>query len=375
MTTEPPSGNWPLTSLSKDSIHFEGSRECPVLSVVVIGRNEGARLVRCLESIGRMRPLQGPIEVIYVDSGSTDGSLGRAAHFKVKVKGLESASPCAAAGRNAGWRAAKAPIVLFLDGDTELDRNFVADTIAELNDPSVAVVFGNRREMDPDASIYNRVLDQDWFAPAGAVEFCGGDALIRREVLERVDGFDERLIAGEEPEMCRRIRALGFTILHVDRPMTGHDLAMTMFSQYWRRAVRSGYAYAEVSTRFRNPDLRLWDRQARNNMVHGAGMLGLIVGAPLASIALHSMIPVAAAVAIIAGLAIRTAIKFRSRTTDLTTLLLFGLHSHLVKIPLLFGQLKYRRDRLEGKSSELIEYKKNSAPAAGSVRPARARQK
>ena len=79
-----------------------------------------------------MRPLPGPIEVIYVDSGSTDGSLERAAQFKVKVKRLESANPCAAAARNAGWRVAKAPIIFFLDGDTVLERNFVADTIAEL---------------------------------------------------------------------------------------------------------------------------------------------------------------------------------------------------------------------------------------------------
>ena len=42
-------------------------------------------------------------------------------------------------------------------------------------------------------------------------------------------------------------------------------------------------------------------------------MLGLIVGAPLASIALHSMIPTVAAVAIIAVLAIRTAIRHRSK--------------------------------------------------------------
>jgi Glycosyl transferase family 2 len=341
---------------------FDASAECPALSVVAIGRNEGARLDRCLESIARMRPLQGSIEVIYVDSGSTDGSPDRAAQFKVKVIRLESANPCAAAGRNAGWRAAKAPIIFFLDADTVLDADFVADSIAELNDPGVAVVFGNRRETNPEASIYNRLLDLDWISASGAVEFCGGDALIRREVLERVGGYDERLIAGEEPDMCQRIRSLGFTVLHLDRPMTGHDLAMTRFSQYWRRAIRSGYAYAEVSARFRNTGLPLWDREARRNLVHGTAMLAIIVGAPLASIAMHSVIPIAAAVAIIAVLAIRTAIRYRWKTTDLGTLLLFGLHSHLAQIPLLFGQLKYQRDRLTGKTAELIEYKDTPAP-------------
>ena len=124
--------------------------ECPVLSVVVIGRNEGIRLSRCLESIERMLPLQGSIEVIYVDSDSTDGSLERAEQFKVKAIGLDSANPCAAAGRNAGWRTAKAPIVLFLDGDTLLEPSFVASSIEEFRDPRVAVVFGNRERLGPD---------------------------------------------------------------------------------------------------------------------------------------------------------------------------------------------------------------------------------
>ena len=123
------------------------------LSVVVIGRNEGARLIRCLESIEQMRLAQGSVEVIYVDSGSTDGSLEQAARFKVEVIDHKSTSPCAAAGRNAGWRAAKAPVVLFLDGDTVLDPGFVAGAIAEFRDPSVAVVFGNRRELAPKASV------------------------------------------------------------------------------------------------------------------------------------------------------------------------------------------------------------------------------
>lgn len=306
--------------------------------------------------------------MIYVDSSSTDGSLERAGQFNARAIDLDSANPCAASGRNAGWRTAKAPIVLFLDGDTVLEPDFVATCIEEFSDPGVAVVFGNRREISPESSIYNRVLDLEWTAPIGAVEFCGGDALIRREVLERVGGFDERLMAGEEPEMCRRIRALGLTILHVDRPMTGHDLAMTRFSQYWRRAVRTGYAYAEVSARFRDSELPLWDKEARHNLAHGAGLLGMAVGVPLISLAIRSIVPVAAAAALLAALATRTAIRFRWKTNDWVGLFFYAIHSQLVHIPLLFGQLKYRRDRFWGRTGELIEYKDASAPVAAKIR-------
>src|SRR6516165_527607 len=154
-----------LTPVSLGKAHFDDSTDRLRLSVVVIGRNEGIRLVRCIESIMRMRPLNGSIEVIYVDSGSTDGSVERAERLNLKVISLNSTNPCAAAGRNAGWRASRAPILLFLDGDTMLEPNFVVDSIGELKDPRIAVVFGDRREIDPNGSIYNRVLDLDWLAP------------------------------------------------------------------------------------------------------------------------------------------------------------------------------------------------------------------
>ncbi len=329
----------------------------PALSIVVIGRNEGERLVRCLKSVATMRPIGGPIEIIYVDSASTDGSAARAAQFGAKVISVAPARPCVAAGRNAGWKAAAAPVVMFLDGDTVLAPDFAADSLAEFEDPRVAVVWGHRREIDPHASIFGRVLDLDWIYPPGRSDFCGGDALVRRSVLEEVSGFDELLIAGEEPEMCWRIRSLGYTILHVDRAMVWHDLAMTRCWQYWRRAMRTGYAYAEVSARFRSTDSPLWSRESDRNLIHGAAMIALLLGGPVLSIILRSPVPVVAAIALIVALALRTSARHRWRSPELTTVLLYGLHSHLQQIPILCGQIKSRLDRRSGRVSQPIEYK------------------
>ncbi len=137
----------------------------PALSVVVIGRNEGERLARCLASVAAMSPVGGPMETIYVDSASTDGSVARAARFGARVISVAPARPCAASGRNAGWKAARAPVVMFLDGDTVLAPDFAAQSLAEFDDPLIAVVWGRRREIDPGASIFNRVLDLDWIDP------------------------------------------------------------------------------------------------------------------------------------------------------------------------------------------------------------------
>src|SRR5215469_1530947 len=329
----------------------------PDLSVVVIGRNEGERLTRCLESVTAMQPLGGGIELLYVDSASIDGSAERAFGYGAKVIRINPARPCAAAGRNAGWKAASAAIVLFLDGDTVLAPQFVADSLHHFDDPRVAVVFGRRSEIKPEASMFNRVLDLDWVFPEGQALFCGGDALIRRSVLEEVNGFDERLIAGEEPEMCWRIRAKGYKIVGVDRSMVAHDLAMTRCSQYWRRALRSGFALAEISARFRHTSSPLWLRESRRNILQGIIMLSLFLLAPTLAIVCRTPIPIALAIGIVSVLTVRTAYRARWKSRRFVTLLLYGLHSHVQHIPILFGQLMYRLAHRTGRVQGLIEYK------------------
>src|SRR5262249_9222922 len=145
----------------------------------------------------------------------------------------------------------------------------------------------------------NRVLDLDWISPKREALFCGGDALIRRSVLEEVNGFDERLIAGEEPEMCWRIRAEGYKIVGGDRLMVAHDRAVSRCSQYWRRALRSGFALAEISTRFRHTSSPLWLRESRRNILQGIIMLALLLLAPTLAIVCRTPIPIVFAIGIV----------------------------------------------------------------------------
>lgn len=328
-----------------------------LLSVVVIGRNEGARLVRCLESVRAMGSIGGAVETIYVDSGSTDGSPARAAELGATVLTVQPLRPCAAVGRNAGWRAARGEFVLFLDGDTVLDAAFPACALRELAEPQVGVVWGHRREIRAHDSIYNRVLDLDWIFPIGESTYCGGDAVMRREVLVRTDGFDDTLIAGEEPELCRRIRAAGWTIRHIDAPMTGHDLAIGSFRQYWRRAFRSGHAYAELAARFRGSADPLWLAESRRNLAHGAALIALPAAAALASVATASIAPVCVIVALLGAVVLRSAYRARAKSEQLLTRLAYAVHSHLQQVPIALGQLAFRLDRARGRRRGLIDYK------------------
>jgi cellulose synthase/poly-beta-1,6-N-acetylglucosamine synthase-like glycosyltransferase len=296
------------------------------------------------------------VEIIYVDSASADGSPERAKGLGAQTIELPPGRTTAALGRNAGWRAATAPFILFLDGDTILGPRFVVESLRDFT-ADTAIVWGHRREIHPEASAFNRVLDLDWIYPPGITEFCGGDALMRREALVQVNGFDESLIAGEEPEMCRRMRAKGWKILHVDRPMTGHDLAMTGWPQYWKRATRAGYAYAQVSERFRNSGLPFWEEDARRNRNRALTLCTVFACGIALSAAIFSIWPMALAVLLFAALAFRTATRIRWKSPSFVTRILYGLHSHLQQIPIFLGQLQYARDRRAGRTRGLIEYK------------------
>jgi cellulose synthase/poly-beta-1,6-N-acetylglucosamine synthase-like glycosyltransferase len=252
---------------------------------------------------------------------------------------------------------------LFLDGDTVLDPNFVRralEAIGAEQEPgngAIAAVWGHRREIHGERSVYNRVLDLDWVYAPGFVEYCGGDVLMRRAALELVEGYDAALIAGEEPELCRRLRSRGYRILHIDAPMTGHDLAMHRFSQYWRRALRAGHAYAEVSSRFRDTPDPFWGPQRRQNLVRGGFWLASLSVAVACSVVLRTPAPVAAWLVLLLALAARTAWLARWKSRSPGTLFLYGLHSHLQQVPILLGQLRYARDVRRGARRTLIEYK------------------
>lgn len=329
----------------------------PELSVVIIGRNEGERLIACIQSVQKILLSAAQLEIIYVDSASTDGSPERAAALGVLVISVQPERPAAAIGRNAGWLAARAPLILFLDGDTLLQPDFYQQAITHFQNPKIAIVWGHRRERYPERSVYQRVLDLDWVYPAGVSEFCGGDALMRRSVLAEVNGYDPHLIAGEEPEMCQRIRTQGYEILHIDCPMTLHDLAITRWGQYWRRTVRAGHAYAEISQRLRNTTFPLWSRDAKKNLIHANVLLDIAIFGSVLSFMLHSISPLFISISLYLALILRSAWKNRWKSSNLLTLLLYGVHSHLQQLPIAIGQLNYYYTHQQGKKQRLIEYK------------------
>lgn len=236
----------PQPERSADGPPATATATLPGVGVVAIGRNEGERLRLCLESVvGRVAA------VVYVDSGSTDGSVELAHSLGVEVVALDLSTPFTAArARNEGFARLQQVLpgveyVQMIDGDCEVVAGWLETAAAYLgSNPKFAVVCGRRRERHPEATVYNRLTDMEWDTPIGLARSCGGDALFRATALREVEGYNPSVIAGEEPEMCVRLRQAGWLIERLDAEMTLHDAAMTKFSQWWKRNLRAGYAYA-----------------------------------------------------------------------------------------------------------------------------------
>lgn len=250
------------------------------IGIIVIGRNEGERLAICFASIKNYSQ-----RIVYVDSGSTDESLSLARQNGVNIVELDLSIPFSAArARNEGVQKLQeiyptCEYVMFVDGDCEVMEGWMEIALAALtNNNKAAVVCGRRRERFPDKSVYNMLCDIEWETPIGQTLSCGGDSVMRLQAFKNIGGFRNSLIAGEEPELCYRLRMDGWEIWRIDAEMTIHDANMHNFRQWWKRSVRAGHAYAEASWLSRNDQFRMRKREVRSILFWGIFFPSLIVG-------------------------------------------------------------------------------------------------
>ncbi|SFL93580.1 glycosyltransferase [Methylorubrum salsuginis] len=326
------------------------AQRTPVLGLVAIGRNEGERLRVCLVSAA-----DSGCRIVYVDSGSQDGSVALAAGLGATVVTLDDGQPFTAArARNAGFAALCAcepglTYVQFIDGDCTLAPSWLAAAVEILDrDAGIAAVCGRRRERHRERTLFNRLCDMEWDGPTGIVSECGGDVLMRACAFREAGGYRGSLIAGEEPELCVRLRQSGWTIRRLPAEMTAHDAAMMRFRQWWRRAVRAGYAFAEVSRLHRGEPCAIW-AEAVPRAVFWGGLL------PLAALLPAALYPATLGFLLIYPLQIgRIAFRRGARSRDNWLYAGFAL---LAKLPELEGILRFHADRRRGRGGQLIEYK------------------
>ena len=317
---------------------------------VAIGRNEGDRLKSCMNS------LLDASAIIYVDSGSIDNSVQMARGRGVEVVELDMSVPFTASrARNAGLARLRqiAPdlrFVQFVDGDCELAKGWCEHAASFLTaHPEIAAVCGRLRERHPERSIYNWLCDQEWDGPIGEIKACAGNAMMSVAAVHAVGGYNEALIAGEESELCLRLRRSSWRIWRLDSEMALHDAAITKFSQWWRRQVRSGYAFAQGANLHGSTPERHWVWESRRAWLWGA----LI---PLACVIVSLICgPWGLAAWLIYPLQILR--RTRKLTGPLRSRLQLAFFESLSRFPECYGQMKFVRDRILKRRGQIIEYK------------------
>lgn len=340
------------------------SEEPPRIGVVVIGRNEGERLKTCLRSVTGAGP------VVYVDSGSTDGSQAFAQSLGVEVVALAVPPPFTAArARNEGLDrllviAAGTEFVQMIDGDCEVRPGWIVAAAAALTaERDLALVFGRRRERFPDHSVYNGLCDDEWDTQPGEASGCGGDALFRVAALRSVAGYAPAMIAGEDTEMSMRLRKAGWRLERLPVEMTLHDADILRFGQWWRRATRGGHGFAEMA--HRHPDARWpdWPRTCRRIVAWGA-VLPAAIGATLLLAIVAGLWWLGGTALLLLAYPLKIArIARAKRRAGLSPRLAnaAGLLLTLGSLPEFLGLARFHFNRLTGRRSRLIEYK--GAPA------------
>jgi GT2 family glycosyltransferase len=323
------------------------------IGVVVIGRNEGERLRRCLESV---RSRTG--SVVYVDSGSTDDSVKVGQALAIAIVELDLRTPFTAArARNEGFQRLlelqpELDFVFFVDGDCEVVGGWLekAGLFLDLH-PDVAVVWGSRRERYPEKSVYNLLCDIEWWDyPLGETKLCGGDAMMRVKAFQQVKGYNPELICGEEPELCVRLRQAGWRIWRLDEPMTLHDAAIYRFGQWWKRMVRGGYAFAQGAALHGTPPELHGVLESRRAWVWGLWI-------PISMLALAPIIGWWVLLVFVAYPLQVIRLALRGRRPAAHENWWRALALVVSKFPEVVGQLKFVLDRYRRVQSRLIEYK------------------
>lgn len=167
--------------------------------------------------------------------------------------------------------------------------------------------------------------------------------MMRRAALADVGAYRDDLIAGEEPELCVRLRAAGWRIERLDAEMTLHDAAMTRFGQWWQRSRRAGHAFAEGAALHGAPPERHWVRETGRALFWGAGLPLVILLAAFVSFWLSLILLLAYPLQVL-----RLARGWP---------LLRAAFTVLGKFPEAQGALGYYLSRLRGARRGLFEYK------------------
>lgn len=214
------------------------------VSLVIPGRNVSGTIKSCLESVVPIMGQNGLEEIIFVDDGSTDSTAEIVQNYPVRYLWQGTKGPGAA--RNTGWHAAKGELIWFLDADCIAESDALSILLEHMKNAQIVGVggsYGNAHEDSLIASlIHEEIVERHRRMPLIVNFLATFNVLYRRNILERVNGFDEKYLKAQDAELAYRIRQTGGTLAFDQRSRVKHhhpvkisSYLRTQYSQaYWR---------------------------------------------------------------------------------------------------------------------------------------------
>lgn len=221
------------------------------LAVVVPAYNAAGTIAGCVAAL-RDQHYDGPVEIIVVDDGSTDATAALARAAGAKVITTPRGRPAAA--RNAGARAATAPIVCFTDADCAPRPDWLGEISAPFVDPAVIAAKGTyaTRQRSLVARFVQLEYEDkyDHLRPQATIDFIDTySCAYRRDVLLANGGFDERFHYLEDQELSFRLAARGYRMVFRPAAIVEHRHSATLRA-YLRKKATIGYWKVQVVRRF-----------------------------------------------------------------------------------------------------------------------------
>jgi len=215
-----------------------------LISVIVPFYNSEKTVRRCINSLLNQSYPKNEYEIIFVDDGSTDGSVDMVSKFK-KIKLIKQPHRGPAVARNIGVKNSKGQIVLFTDADCIPDKNWIKNMVEPFKDKKIIGVSGTYKTFNKSSLIarfagYEIEKRHKMLEKQEQIDFVGTfSAAFRKNVFLKVKGFDETFptASGEDPELSFRLEKFGKMIFQLNA-FVYHYHPNTLFKflkqKFWR---------------------------------------------------------------------------------------------------------------------------------------------
>jgi len=229
----------------------------PTVSVVIRCYNEAQHMGRLLSGI--MQQTLHNVEIIVVDSGSTDGTLAIAAQYPVKILSIKPEEFSFGRSLNLGCAAATGEFIVIVSAHVyPVYQDWLEQLLAPFSDAQVALTYGKQRGNQTTKYSEHQIFAK-WFPeqpqPSQNHPFCNNaNAAVRRSLWQQLP-YDETLTGLEDLDWAKRVMQLGYRVSYAAGAEIIHvhdETPRRIYNRYRREAIALKYIFPQEH-------FNLWD--------------------------------------------------------------------------------------------------------------------